>query len=317
MRPWSGLALIVTGSVTGLAITSGAAVGATPAAFTQDAPAVRPEAPEGDVVVTGRRTSRAEALRASARYVDALEGQPLSGQIARWRDPLCIETRGVVDAANAYVTREVERIAREAGTLVATQPCRTNVLIQFTPDAKRLLASLERKNPRLLFATPMAERAALRSAELPLRWWSGVALRGRDGEALGTDPPAAIANIGELNMPTDERTAWGTSYTSSLISTKVSAETQSVVVLVDVPLTTGRKLSSIAAYAAFVTQSRISIGNEAPADSILSLFKPGYAGDGQLSVQDRRYLAALSRMPRDHQGARQRGFLVTTMADAG
>lgn len=267
-----------------------------------------------DVTVVGPRQPSPDG-QAERAYVRALTATPVDGQLARWHQPICVAALGVEPAVATYLREQVERTALVVGAAVAPRSCHPNLVIQFTPDAQSLVRIMERRDPRLLQQVDAAQRARLRMADLPMRWWSTIVTQGADGAPLSSTPPLAISELGGTNLATGAGTRWGNSYNSSLIRTNLRTDLDSVLILVDVPDATGLKLSQVAAIAAFAGLSGGSVPSTTLAvGSVLDLLQPAgdRAGAG-LTSGDMAFLTALYRVPADRRAATQRLFLVNAM----
>jgi hypothetical protein len=107
------------------------------------------------------------------------------------------------------------------------------------------------------------------------------------------------------NVPTTS------SYNSSLIDTHLAVGATSAVVVVDLPLATGKSLAALSDYLAMVTLAPSRMPPSAPiAGSILALFGNGTSPDG-LTAWDRAFLRALYRIQMNRTALAQRGQLAS------
>lgn len=154
--------------------------------------------------------------------------------------------------------------------------------------------SLEHKR----FAYPQSvspvERQAIRVAKQAVRWWTDTELEGADGEPLTASPNAGL---GSVNLPANDRTQYTSTYSSSMINTKVRAVIPAAVVIVDVTVATGKKLVSVADYLAFMVIGRARTVTGTQMRTIARLFDPSCSACTLLSDADRAYLKGLYRAP--------------------
>jgi hypothetical protein len=274
---------------------------------------VAAQGPDDQIVVRGTRSTLQEVDRQARAYGRAIEAVPVGGQIARWNKPICPRVTGIDRAPAALVVATIVGIARDAHVPVGPPSCRANIVVTFTPDAKALLAAIERHDPSVLSLTSLGERATLRTAALPIRWWYSAEIEGEAGEPLGNESPVLA---GQLQIPTTANERYLDSYSSSLTSTKMRASMDCVAVLVDVGAATGYRLDAIAAFAAFVALARVRIGAPAPdVPSVLGLFDRDKPGEPGLSRFDAAYLAALYGARSTRTAAVQRGLIAASMVD--
>jgi len=196
------------------------------------------------------------------------------------------------------------------GTPVAADKCRSNIVVTFTPDASALLATLERKKSRLLEGTSRDDKAAIRGSSAPVRWWYGTLTEGADGKQMAGESSALL---GQNEIPSSgSQNVLGTN-SSSLIRTKFRSSIKTVVV-VDVTLSDGHRLSDVADYVAFVALARIRVSERfSGAPSVLGMFGDG-AMEGGLTDWDRAYLAGVYKASVDRPADTQRGQIADAMA---
>jgi hypothetical protein len=152
------------------------------------------------------------------------------------------------------------------------------------------------------------------SGPAPVRWLYTAETRGRHGGAETTSGnaaqsgPATHAGSGAGSsiggdMPTLMH------YESSILSTLTNRVLTSAIVIIDTDEAMGRRLDTLAAYAALVALAEIRNADAAPAGSILTLFD-STAPPRDLTAQDLGFLRALYRLPLDRQAMQHRGQLV-------
>jgi len=219
--------------------------------------------------------------------------------------------------------RMIRAIATDVGAPVGAASCETNVVVMFTPDAGAVMREIERRDPRRFSQLDPVERRALVEGDAPIRWWhtsedrdtsggngrvgrtaaavSTTGMRGNHGRGAGGD----LAS----DVPTSMR------YSNSLISTYAMRSLLTATVVIDQDAVMGRRLDSVAAYAALVALAEISPGNGNIEGSILSLLS-GPNSPTRLTAQDLGFLRTLYSMPLDRQARYHRGVLVGGMISA-
>lgn len=269
--------------------------------------------PPADIVVTGTRRDPAVIRDAVHTFVRAVAAAPIDDQLARWHAPVCVRVHGLDPVLAARLTARVTAVAQDAGAPVADTPCRANIVIVFSLDARTLLAVMEGKKPRLLVDATAAERIRLRSAAAPVRWWYAAIGEGADGRPL---LPESSALLG-ANLPVGDDTRFLDTTHTSLIGTNFRSSLVSAVVLVDAPLATGFKLDAFADYAAFVALAHVRpLAAAGTAPSIMTLFAGGESAPDRMTAWDCAYLAALYRTPPDRVAAEQNSRIMAAMTVA-
>ncbi|HYW16418.1 MAG TPA: hypothetical protein VE891_09740 [Allosphingosinicella sp.] len=104
-------------------------------------------------------------------------------------------------------------------------------------------------------------------------------------------------------------------YESSILSTLTNRVLTSAIVIIDTDEAMGRRLDSLAAFAALVALAEIRNPDAAPSGSILALFESS-APPRDVTAQVLGFLRALYRLPLDRQAMHHRGQLVHGIAGA-
>jgi hypothetical protein len=229
---------------------------------------------------------------------------------ARWLEPICPRVLGLSEKQAARVHAQLDKVAQDAGIPVARQPCKGNIAIAFTNDAKGVVRSIQKRSARRLTEMSASARASLLEGNAPVRWWYTTDVVSRFGDKRGDMTPKATPD-GPGNVPGGDRPSIA-HYTSSLVSTQEMRSLQSATVVVDVEMATGVSLEALASYAALVAFAEINARDAAPAGSILSRLKPG--GADALTEMDMAFLRALYRISLDRQAHSHRRLLVERMS---
>lgn len=278
------------------------------------APVAASEPRDSDtIVVTGTSMTRKEARTIAQAHARAVLGTPISGQNARWAEPVCIGAVGVRETTAVPVIDRIEAVARAAGARLAGPGCRPNVMLLFTRDADKGFAEIERRRPDLLSSTWAEDRKKLRVAGLPVRWFYGQVVEGLGGRQTGADAPALFGTAGALPDGLAVLNEGGASRIGSPAQVSVTGAT----VLIDVPRAAGVSLPALADYIAFAILSRTRIDAAPGTDSIMTLFRaePDARPDG-LSALDQAFLKALYSVPINRVASVHRGLMAEAMVNA-
>jgi hypothetical protein len=260
----------------------------------------------------------ATAARTYARRV--LPTQPLYGQFARWRAPICIKVSGTDPVYAPRIEGRIQTVARAADIPVAEAGCRPNLLVIFSPDARKTVEFIVSRKPRALKRMTEEARRAVREAALPVRWWYTISPTDSNGipatpnsAALGS----ALSGTGGRSLmdvlPMNSETAVTDSPNGSLIDTNLITSVTGAVAVVDVPLATGVSLDALSEYLALVTLAPTQLPPETPGvPSILDLFRQdaATAPPETLSAWDSAFLTGLYRSAASRRAERQRGQII-------
>ena len=297
-----------------LAAAGGLALAAA-AAAQPDIPVDRDHNP---ILVQGERLSRPAAEARAAGFIRTTG--VASGEVptARWVDPICPDVTGLVDNANRYAEQRIRRVAEAAGVPVAPDHCVRNIAISFAPDGAAMARAIGQREGRRLSELSPSAREAVLNGTAPIRWMYTTEVRSGDGrqEALaasgattpqqhaGTGAGSGLPGPGGLML-----------YDSSIVSTLSQRVIVSAIVIIDQNQVMGRRLDSLADYAALVALAEIRAAGATPQGSILAMFTAPDA-PRSLTAQDAAFLRALYRLSLDRQAIQHRGVLVDQIADA-
>lgn len=302
---------------TGLNQTAWAAlalIASAPASAQQTTPATAPTSDEIEVI--GRRQSEEQARKEANDFVRRTGVVSGDDPVARWVGPVCPAVLGVQPEYAAIVERKVRAIARTAEIDLAPAPCKTNVVISFSTDAKAVMQRIAKKSPRRIAEVPIPDRPALLKGDAPVRWWYTTQETSVDGvSAVTSDSLAANAGTAEgggssigNGLPTVQ------AYSSSIIRTQIVRALRSATIVIDVTRAEGVPLDAVASYAAMVAFAEMKPAQTPPPNSILGLFaansKVASATDWDIS-----FLKALYSIPAARAGWKQRRMLVGKLLD--
>lgn len=260
-----------------------------------------------DILVVGRQEKQSIKHQRAAEYVRSISQTPVSGQYARWHDPICPRVTGLGISATTLVETRISQIATAAGIRTGTASCHPNLVVIFTVDGDLTLKRLEQQRFAYPRSVSPTERRAVRVARQPVRWWTDTDTEGADGEPLTASPNPGL---GVLDLPANENTRYTSTYSSSMIATKVRVVIPGAVAIVDVNAASGKKLASVADYLAFMVIGRARAVTGIATSTIARLFDASCADCTTLTGTDRAYLAGLYRTPANRPAHMTRAALI-------
>lgn len=270
--------------------------------------AVAPPSAAPEIKVEAERLTDRQVAAKARDFVRDVLPVPSFGQYARWTQPVCPKVTGIADVYAAIVEARVRAAATTAGVPLAGPGCRTNLSITFSEDAKVTAGVIARRKPKQVVKLDSVQRDRLLNAALPVRWWH--VSEPTDGSDVGVTP-LATALMSAQSLPINADTVMTNGYNSSLIDTNLRLGVTSAVVVVDIPLATGKPLDAVADYVALVALAPARLPPDQPGvPSIIGLFGSD-GGARALTEWDKAYLAALYRIQLNRSASLQRGQLVS------
>lgn len=287
------------------------------------APVAYAQAPgEARPIVVDGQPLPAEAARERANaFIQGTGVASGNTPAARWVDPVCPRVLGLQAEGARRAEARIRAIAEQAGARVAPEPCDSNIVVTFAPDAGAVVREIDRRAPTRLAQLTPGQREELLTGSAPIRWWYSAETRTRHGnsarqiaENSSQATPATHDGSGAGNAIGGE-TPTVVHYNSSVISTLTQRALVSAGVVIDQDAVLGRRLDDIAAYAALVALAEIRSSTFTQDGSILGLFGDANPPRG-LTPQDQAFLRALYAMPLDREARRHRSHLVGEMVAA-
>ena len=265
------------------------------------------------MTVTAERLSRGALRAESSQFVRTVLADTVSGQNARWFEPVCAIALGVTEPVGAIFTSRIEDVARHVGLKIATPGCDPNIAVVFTADSRGLVKAINKRQHGALDSLPSRERAALKSASLPVLWWHFASSEGSDGKLLSPAPTGLGASAGGL--PAEVR--FNNNISASRIDLPNRVSITGAVVIVDTSRLASESAAALTDYVALVALARVRMNpSETPKDSILGLFSAGAPRFDGLTDKDERFVEALYDSRANVEGWRQRAEMAGHMADA-
>lgn len=278
-----------------------------------NAPPPSPGGEKNPIIVQGERLPEATLEERATQFVRATGVAAGRTPAARWIDPVCVQVQGLEEAGQRAAEAKMRKIAASVGISVAPDKCRPNIVVSFTGDGAGLAQEIHRQDSRRLALLSARARENVLNSPAPIRWMYSTEVRGRDGQMVNADGGA-----GQTAPATHDGSGAGSAlggdmtmmhYENSIVSTLTNRILTSAIVIIDTDHAMGRKLDSLAAYAALVAYAEIRNLDATPDGSILGMFETSTPPRG-LTPQDAAFLRALYRIPLDREAMRHRGQLV-------
>jgi hypothetical protein len=275
------------------AILAALALSSTPDATAQKQ-AANPADTIDTVEVTAQREARRKAIHTYVANVTRFEGE----NVARWRYPICPVVAGIAAEHAKFMRTRIVEIAESVGAPRHRdqEKCSPNLTVILTAGPQALWARLKENNPKLF------NRLEPQKVE----------------RALSTRPVQTVQNVTFNNSDgTTPYDKWNYRLKDSHISTSVTEDFASVVVVVNDSETGKATFGQLADYVGMVALARVDLSADfSGADSILRLFATTDAAPpppAKLTEFDWSFLKTLYGV--DISIKRPRSLLTTTMVN--
>ena len=276
-------------------------------------PLPRPDGNKDPIIVQGDRLAPGAVRERAAQFVRSTGVAQGTVPAARWIDPVCVQVQGLEEVGKRAAEAKMRSVAKSAGIEVAPESCRPNIVVNFTSDGAGLAREIHRQDPRRLGQLTVRARDSILASAAPIRWIYSTEVRGRDGQTFN-----AGGGAGQTAPATHDGSGAGSAlggditmmhYDNSIVSTLTNRVLTSAIVIIDTDHAMGRRLDTLAAYAALVSFAEIRNLDARPDGSILGMFESS-APPRDLTPQDSAFLRALYKMQLDREAMRHRGQLV-------
>lgn len=272
------------------------------AACAQDERAVPSSLPASidPITVNGNRATartRIDALRrAVTPHIPSDEPMP------RFSDPLCFAAAGLDRATLEQIGDRVVADAAAAGLALAGEACRPNVTLLLVDRVDAAFSRLRRRDATLFGDRTREEIDAIGRQAGPVRAWSILETRSRDGDRIGVNDGLKAASR-TLAVPTTSR-----------LFAPIRRDMLASILLVERTAVLGKTPVQIADYVVMRALAGVHPPDTARADTILSLFDPGNpAPAAQLTGFDRGYLKGLYSGSPNQLAPMHRSLIVRTI----
>lgn len=108
------------------------------------------------------------------------------GQIARWRDPICVQVIGLTPEVAAKVEKRIEDVGQAVGLRVMNPGCSPDLEIVFTDKPQVLMDGVARRREPLLGYFHRHDGAKLKAVTRPIQAWYVTSTAGGAGNTAGT-----------------------------------------------------------------------------------------------------------------------------------
>lgn len=267
---------------------------------------VPPAQDSQDIVVEGQKDPK----RQIRNFVRELTPAPIGAQLPAFINPVCPTVLGMPDANNTLVEQRIRRVAEAIGAPAAGEGCATNLYVLVGADKAEVIAGLRKQFPGLVGGVPKSLLRRLSKAPGPVAAWQVVDQIGSDGmqtSSVRTDAGSApVRGVSTVGSP-------------SRITRLTRPYVVGSVLVVEAKALDGVSTRQLADYAVMRTLAPTDVTRDAalPADSIISLFRPGTPpADAPPSVTwwDYAFLKSLYASSNDVVASQQRGEVRRMMA---
>jgi hypothetical protein len=225
-------------------------------------------------------------------------------QYARWKRPVCFNVYGLSAAAKYVVERRLKDIAQQVGAPIdRNDPCRPTVTIAFTTDPNATLESIAKVRPWMLPGFNMI-RNSVRQSQPIQAWYTTVVTNDNGHRTIEYDGFSDEPNF----MP---------SATISRISTGVSTEMGTVVMVVDTNAIMGMSLGTLADHFALLSLAQARAARHCrDIETIANLMQKDCGTERKptaITNNDLALLTGLYKTPDDHMQRLQRQRVIGNM----
>jgi hypothetical protein len=246
--------------------------GDTPATLAQE-----PATTVSPLTVTGElpKLSRPQLSRAVDHFMRARQIVTRVDRVARWREPICVETLGLPDAMNAAITRRVAQVGATIGAPRTDAPgCKANIEVVFTGEPQAFIDLVASRQWVLLGYHYASQTERISRITHPIQAWYVTGTRSFSNGTASVAGTIAESTVGTgqiaLDDPLNRAPGGGL---GSRIPDSLQSEFANVLVLVDQAKVAGQSTDAIADYVAvlaFAPVANLDACNPLP--SILDLF---------------------------------------------
>ena len=201
--------------------------------------------------------------------------------VPRVETRLCPGIAGLREDGALQMLDRIRHNAERLGvTLADADSCKPNLLVFFVADPDKTLASLMERKPEMFSAMSVQERAELRQETGPVRAWSQIVTRSRDG--LDVDDTDNLVEIPRTSM-------WGA---HSKIYVPVRRDIETTILLFGSAGAEGKSITQLADYVTMRAFAADFSAYPEGLDSIRALFDGGEPA-AELTEADMVFLQTL------------------------
>jgi hypothetical protein len=301
----------------GAALLAGAPAWAQPVAAAAD-PAPAAPTDVGGVTVTAEKKD--PLVDKTTQFVRSHVPETRGGQIARFRDAVCVNVVGLPPTYSAFIAKRVVKVAAEVKAPVDHRAnCTPNVNVIFTPDPQAQLDDIAKRREILMGFHWAAQMKQLATFDRPIQSWYLTRAVGTDGQSVLELNHGSTFQDNGPGAPPENIGGTITGRPGSRLGADTSSELVHALILVDAKKVSNLKIGAVADYIALLALSRWQ-GLERcnAASTILNLMAEGCAEDPPEAVTDSDVglLTALYTADPRETGTQQRASIAERMAQA-
>jgi hypothetical protein len=275
------------------------------------------ETGESSIVVTGKQPlTEKQTLEVVRRAA-----QPVDGQLARFRHPVCPRVTGYKQEYEAIVAERIKEMARAVGADAGGEGCVTNFYVVIVDDGGEFMEELRREHPEALAGLSERQFESLAASGSTALSWSSTVMTNSAGAVVGV--PSSTFGGGNVK--------WGYQgadlslgaktmrvYEGSNVNPGVEQAIASAWVVLETRATIGKTLNQIADYAAMRGLAMINPSElTGSADTILALFEPDVEqAPAGMTEFDLAYLTGLYQIQGRRWARQQVRQLASTIAES-
>ena len=267
-------------------------------------PAVTPPSPNVISSVTVQAPSKPTVIEKQARtFVQSqtVAQNPEVGQIARWRDPVCVQVVGLPrEDEAARIKARIESVAQAVGLPAAPASCIANVEVVFSEHPQQTMDVVAERREYLLGYYHSHLRNQLKKVTRPIQSWYVTATRGDGmGTAVLAESMFAAYSQSRMEVVDDPNLQSPNGCADSRLTTScLESRLRNVFIIADSQALSGKDLGLVADYLSVLalSQPRSLDGCDVLPSVIDAFSKSGCHGrdppDG-LTPADAAYLTSL------------------------
>ena len=253
-------------------------------------------------------------LQQTTRFVQAYAAptNPELDQIARWKDPVCVQVVGLAGDQGALVKARIETVAQQVGLPATRDGCTANVEVVFTPEPQKIMDAVAARREQLLGYEHRHSRDRLKTVTRPIQAWYATATLSTSTSFVGKDYETYREVVDDpINLGPS---SCGISH---IFSRCLQSVFRNVLIVADAKALEGKDLGYLADYMVMLTLSQPhSLGRCGALPSLLDMAAaacPGGEPDG-LMPADAAFLTALYQADPEATTWVERGDIAGRMA---
>lgn len=305
---------LILATVAAALIAAGAVAKETePAAVAKTAPA-----PTVSGVTVEAPHEESPLVDPAAQFVRQHLPEGISGQLARFRDDICVGVVGLPPEFGDFIARRVVEVAGQVHAPVArAADCTPNVNVVFTPKPQAQLDDIAKRKDVLLGFHFLAQTKKLTTVDRPIQAWYVTRTRDTTGNSWLEVMNPCPANVGDTYVGACGDRPVGRA--GSRLGNDMSAELVHSLILADTNKVAGEKIEVVADYVAVLALAKWQGLNRCNATpTILNRMADGCNDPPDAATpQDLALLTGLYAVEARESGAQQRATIASAIRKAG